>query len=123
MTKEDLSLKWYFVKKNPNVCDDPAKAFNAQLKLKSEIRRYYKQQSKQDPVTCIFDNGDSYTLLIKLPEYINTEKSAEYYFKNNYYRECVPSQYDCTGQHYTSWYKIVKRSYGFVVFHHVSVDW
>lgn len=124
MTKKDLEFKYYLLRNiKPERCDNPAKAFEGLLKIKSEIRRYFKRESERDPVTCIKDDPYGYyTLLIKLPEYIKDAESAEYYFMNNYYMEYVPSQYDCTGQHFTQWYKIVKRSYGYVAFHHVAVD-
>lgn len=124
MDKTTLMCKWFILKHcNPSICDDQAAAFNAQLKLKSEIRNYYKEEAGKDPVTLIENaNYDSFTELIKFPEYITTEEEAEFYFRNNYYKEYFPSQYDCTGQLFTTWYKIVKRSAGYVVFHHVCMD-
>lgn len=124
MTKDRLFGKWFLLKHiDPALCDDPAKAFNAILNIKSEIREHYKNENRKDPVSIIDSNDYGYyTELIKLPEFIKTENEADYYFKYHYYSEYIPSQYDCTGQHFTIWYKIVKRSYGYVVFNHVGID-
>ena len=38
------------------------------------------------------------------------------------YRPYYPSAYDCTGQAFTSWYKVFVRGGRFWAYHHVSVD-
>ena len=90
--------------------------------LKQSIRIYFRNQSRK-PERRVFDadyNGATY--LIELPEEIKTEEIAEAWFEANEYRECVPSQYDCTGQAFTAWHKLVKRRGRWWCYHRICFD-
>ena len=57
-----------------------------------------------------------------LPEYIETMDEAVSYFEDYEYRHYYPYAYDCTGQAFTSWYKVFARGGRFWAYHRVSVD-
>lgn len=89
-------------------------------KVKKAIRKYNRKEPK--PVI-IKDNGiDGWIEKIVLPENIRTRKEADEYFLTNEYMECSPSQYDCTGQLFTSWYKIFERQGRYIAYHYISRD-
>lgn len=96
-------------------------------KIKKEIRDYYKMEDEHKE-RLIKDNGmDGYIILIELPSEINSVKIdsfelADEYFKAYEYRRCRPSMYDCTGQSFTRWYKIIKRNNKFYAYHSIDFD-
>ena len=97
-------------------------------KIKKEIRDYYKKKEKERKEWLIKDDGmDGYIVLIELPSEINSVKIdsfelADEYFKAYEYRKCRPSMYDCTGQSFTNWYKIIKRNNKFYAYHSIGFD-
>ena len=96
-------------------------------KIKREIRDYYKRESERKERFIRDDGIDGSIVLIELPGEINSVKIdsfelAEEYFKAYEYRTYRPSMYDCTGQIFTSWYKIIKRNNKFYAYHCVSFD-
>lgn len=97
-------------------------------KIKKEIRDYYKEREKDRKEWLIKDDWiDGSIVLVELPSEINSVKIdsfelAEEYFKAYEYRKCRSSMYDCTGQVFTSWYKIIKRNNKFYAYHCISFD-
>ena len=88
--------------------------------LKKAIRKYFHRKTDRRLVK---DYGiDGYIELIKLPEYLETKEDAKEYFDSEERMVCRPSAFDCTGQSFTSWYKIFKRRGQFYAYHSVSVD-
>ena len=51
-----------------------------------------------------------------------TKKDAVSYFEEEEYMTCIPSQYDCTGQRFTCWYRIAKQNGRFYAYHCVGAD-
>ena len=90
--------------------------------LKHSIRIYFKNQSRKLEKRVFDADYDGATFLIELPEEIETEEIAETWFEANEYCECIPSQYDCTGQAFTAWYKLVKRNGRWWCYHRVCFD-
>ena len=97
-------------------------------KIKKEIRDYYKRKDKERKKWVIKDYGiDGGIVLFELPSEINSVKIdsfelAEEYFKAYEYRRCRLSMYDCTGDSYTVWYKIIKRNNKFYAYHYIGFD-
>ena len=90
--------------------------------LKQGIRIYFKNDARK-PERRVFDSDwDAATFLIKLPAEIKTEEAAEGWFEINEYRECRPSQYDCTGQEFTAWHRLVKRNGRWWCYHRICMD-
>lgn len=80
------------------------------IKKKRKIRDIYKQENEKPERHIVHDNGiDGYIELLQLPEEITTRETADEWFQYNKYMEYVPSAFDCTGQRFTSWYKLVEK--------------
>ena len=91
--------------------------------IKRSIRRFYKKVCAPRDCRCVRDNGiDGYVLLITLPEWVQNKQDAIYYMVQNEVMECRPSQYDCTGQHFTNWYKVFCRRGRWMAYHSIRVD-
>ena len=99
---------------------------NSVYKIKKEIRDYYKRDERKEWL--IRDDGiDGGIVLFELPSEINSIKIdsfelAKEYFEAYEYRRCRPSMYDCTGQSFTNWYKIIKRNNKFYAYHSIGFD-
>lgn len=97
-------------------------------KIKKEIRDYYKKKEKERKEWLIKDDGmDGYIVLFELPSEINSIQIdsfelAKEYFEAYEYRRCRLSMYDCTGQSFTIWYKIIKRNNKFYAYHQIGFD-
>lgn len=88
--------------------------------LKKAIREYNKQERDR---WIIHDDGiDGYTELILLPEKVQTMEQAVRWFMDYEYSECIPSMYDCTGQRFTWFYRVVERRGRWYVYHSVGFD-
>ena len=88
--------------------------------LKRDIRRYTHRESDR---RCIQDDPYGYyTMLIECPEWVNTKEDDEEWFEEEEKMVYMPSPYDCTGQHFTLWYKFVERRGKWYCYHHVGVD-
>ena len=92
------------------------KANNYLISLKLDIRKYNKRKSDS---VIIQGDYDGYIELITFPDDVT---DPEAYFEEEYKLTCKPSQYDCTGQEFTSWYKIFKRRGKTMCYHRVGRD-
>lgn len=93
------------------------------LKRKRKIREIYKRENEKPERHIVHDNGiDGYIELLQLPEEITTRETAYEWFQYNEYMECVPSAFDCTGQRFTNWYKLIERNGRWWVYHSILVD-
>ena len=132
---EDLRIRYKLLLllnriKNENESDIlDIDSYNDSVKeIKKEIRDYYKEREKDRKEWLIKDDWIYGSIvLVELPSEINSVKIdsfelAEEYFKTYEYRKCRPSMYDCTGQVFTSWYKIIKRNNKFYAYHCISFD-
>ena len=87
---------------------------------KREIRRFHKMKSDRRIVK---DNGiDGFVELVELPEYLKSTEDATEYFEEYEVRHAMPSMYDCTGQAFTSWFKVFKRHNKFFAYHSICFD-
>lgn len=100
-----------------------SKSLNAELytvETKKSLRKFLKKESNERIVK---DEGiDGYISLITLPEWIDNKDAAELYFENEKRLVCYPSQFDCTGQAFTCWYKLLKRRGRWMAYHCVRFD-
>lgn len=90
------------------------------IQVKRSIRDYFKRQKTDHWI--IKGDYDGALLLIEFPEDIKTESDAEEYFLHNEYLSCRPSQYDCTGDKFTAWYKLFKRRGKWMCYHSIGID-
>ena len=107
------------LKKQPNSKPEHVEALIVDMKrkLRAESKRVDDRQT-------VFDDGiDGFIVKFPLPEYIETREDADEYFREYEYIRMIPSAYDCTGQSFTSWYKIFQKSDGrFWAYHSIRFD-
>ena len=62
--------------------------------------------------------------LEQLPDELDsyTEDEAQEWFMWNRYRTAAPSQYDCTGQLFTNWFKLTRRRGHWFAYHSIGRD-
>ena len=98
--------------------------------LKQELRRYAHRDMAAQHVMgwpiyhrIIKEYGiDGYVELVTIPPEFTNMTDADDFFREFIYMDCRPSMYDCTGQPFTSWYKLFKRRGQFYAYHRVSFD-
>lgn len=88
--------------------------------IKRAIREYRDRSIEQERV--IKQDYDSLLVVLQLPQELKTFDQADAYFQRNYYREAWPSMYDCTGQIFTTWYKIFRRGGQYWAYHATAMD-
>lgn len=92
-------------------------------RLKEEVRGYLRKKAQEPQRSIVKDYGiDGYVVLYQLPEFLKNTEDATEYFEENEVMVCRPSMYDCTGQAFTSWYKIFERRGKMWVYHSISFD-
>ena len=122
-SKDDLRFAYYFIRNCAGTpCDDPEKRDRAIIEYKRAIRDFYKRQDARDRRCIHEDPYGYYDMLIEFPEWIVNREEAEDYFDCHERMVCMPSQYDCTGQHFTIRYKLFKRRGRWYCYHHIGVD-
>ena len=95
------------------------------VELKRKMRRYLRQKAEAMPYErrIIKDYGiDGFVSLERLPDDFKDVDEAREFFEQFRTCEYVPSMYDCTGQWFTNWFKVIKRNGGYYAYHSVSVD-
>ena len=90
--------------------------------IKASIREY-RDRNDENTFHVIADRSpDSVLLLGQLPEFIQSQEDGENYFRETYYIHMKPSPYDCTGQAFTTWFKVFKRRGRYMVYHDIGFD-
>lgn len=86
--------------------------------VKRDLRAFYhRPEGRVKIITADYDSGwQLFTLAAK------TKEDADAEFNALYYRDCVPSQYDCTGQMFTIFYRLFKRNGRWMAYHHFAMD-
>lgn len=100
---------------------DLASMRNLITRQKAAIREYNRRPVPEYPA-CIRCDSDSCMLLDKLPDGINTEAEAVAYFEREHYVPRPCSAYDCTGQAFTTRYKVFQRRGAWYVYHFMARD-
>lgn len=119
--KEELRLA-YEILKDVESREKTAYCEERIRRLKISIRRYTKEQPTDCTRRIIKDRWDSYIELIQFPRVIKTTAQAQAYFEERLRMEIKPSQYDCTGQPFTVWYKTFRRRGRMWAYHYVALD-
>lgn len=88
---------------------------------KQALRKYYHRPMDKGRVIQYDDYGYM-TSLFPLPEHVQDREAAEDWFDYNERRECIASPYDCTGQVFTIWHKMVYRRGQWWCYHHTGMD-
>ena len=90
---------------------------------KQALRKFFNRMP-EEPEARIFDNDyDHFIKVFPLPDDITTPEEADEYFRECEYIHYRPTYYDCTGQWFTSWYKVFRKPDGrFWAYHSVQAD-
>lgn len=110
--------------------DKPGMTGNLIPMMKKELRRYAHRDNMEDvgmgfkvERRIIKEYGiDGYVELVGIPYVFETMEEADEFFRDFIYLNCYPSVHDCTGQAFTSWYKLFKRNGQFCAYHRISFD-
>ena len=115
---------WNEVKKANTKRAEKAEEQIEELKdeLRSKRRRRQKDIERHGYCTMIRARDEYATWKAVLPPYVQTKEDAEECFMDFYYKECRPSQYDCTGQIFTTWWTIGKQAGRYVVYFGEAMD-
>lgn len=118
MTRKEMEFKYQFLAMLQGL--KPTEQRNERIiELKREIRR----ETKRVYPHIVHDDGmDGYIILEECPDWCKTVEDVDEWFMEYAWMECRPSQYDCTGQAFTSWYKPVKRQGKWFAYHSVCYD-
>lgn len=123
-TREDLKRRWItlrFMEKTlaelQDVTKSQAEKSRAFIKdLKQSIREYNHRKTDRRIIT---GDYDSVLVLVDVPQGVT---DIDAWFDENERLVYMPSMYDCTGQAFTEWYKVVKRAGGYKVYHMIGYD-
>lgn len=106
------------LKKQPQA--KPEKIEDRIVEIKRQLRAHNRYTGDR---TVVHDDGDYHIVKFQLPEDIQTKEEAREYFRECEYIEYRPTYYDCTGQRFTSWYKIFQKPDGrFWAYHCIGRD-
>ena len=93
------------------------------IEMKRAARKYMRKQRELPETRLVRNDGiDGCIILQPLPERITDRKTAKEYFEDNEYIHYHDRGYDCTGQCFTSWYKIINRNGRYYAYHSISRD-
>ena len=110
-------------KANPDFKPEIANEYLIELKRKARRANKNSENWFSAGETVIHNEMEFAIFKYALPEDIKTFEDADEYFREYEYIYFHPSPYDCTGQRFTSWYKIFQKPDGsFWVYHAVSMD-
>lgn len=98
--------------------------------LKKQLRHYAHRDNMEDVGMgfmverhIIKEYGiDGYIELVSIPAVFETMGEADEFFKDFIYRHAYTSVHDCTGQAFTSWYRLIIRRGQFYAYHRVVLD-
>lgn len=112
-------LETYF---NQNNASNPAI-----IRLKKQLRKQMKDDAlmefKHGKCVKQYDDGNIIILMPMLEASFNLSKDeVERLFEDKYEIPIPNSPYDCTGQPFTSWFKVIKRRGLWWVYHAIAYD-
>ena len=97
----------------------------AQLKNKLRYEMAQEEMLRFQDGHCVKDFGDG-SAIVLLPimgtHFDTSLDEAIRIFEDNYEMRCANSPYDCTGQMFTVWYKLVKRQRMWYAYHYIGCD-
>lgn len=108
----------------PDSTTPEQKAYRAMTiaNTKREIRAYVNRPASNVRIIC--GDYDGHMELVRLPDELDRvhKSEAAEWFDDNCYLEAYNSQYDCTGQEFTSWYHLFRRWGHWFAYHKVCRD-
>ena len=106
----------------PASSEKKASVKNLAVTVKREIRNYNNRPTSN--VRIISGDYNGHLDLVRLPDELDRvhKSEAAEWFDDNCYLEAYNSQYDCTGQEFTSWYHLFRRWGHWFAYHKVCRD-
>ena len=108
---------WEFVLRT-----DAIKNADRIAEVKKALRAFYHKGDEYPEMRVFCNDNDGAIELYPLPDDIKTEEEAVDYFMEYEYIHYRPTYYDCTGQVFTSRFKVFNRFGQFWVYHILSRD-
>lgn len=93
------------------------------VSIKKEIRAYNNRPAPDSRI--VEERGiDGYIELVQFPNELDKASKADAaeWFRENRYYESYPTAYDCSGQRFTSWFKLFRRRDHWFAYHSVCID-
>jgi len=125
-SESDLMMGWFMIRtfyNSPSIDDYPGKA-DVLIRLKRAMRKFMREQlpCREWIVKDYYDG--SCIQLEQLPDELDsyTEDDVREWFMWNRYMTTVPSPYDCTGQTFTRWFKLIRRRGHWFAYHSIGRD-
>lgn len=120
--RDAYALLMFMQKDVPASSEKKAIVKNLAVTVKREIRSYNNRPASN--VRIINGDYNGHLDLVRLPDELDRvhKSEAAEWFDDNCYLEAYNSQYDCTGQEFTSWYHLFRRWGHWFAYHKVCRD-
>lgn len=120
--RDAYALLLFMQRDIPASSEKKASVKNLAVTVKREIRSYNNRPTSN--VRIISGDYDGHLDLVRLPDELDSvhKSEAAEWFDDNCYLEAYNSQYDCTGQEFTSWYHLFRRWGHWFAYHKVCRD-
>lgn len=99
--------------------DDPSALTEVIIDDKRAVRAYLHREDDRRVIQWDYDGC---VMRIEVPQGVETVEEAEAWFDATERLTCRPSQYDCTGQKFTVWHRIITLGGRLVCYHCVGID-
>lgn len=120
--RDAYALLMFMQKDVPASSKKKANVKNLAATVNREIRSYNNRPASNVRIIC--GDYDGHMELVRLPDELDRvhKSEAAEWFDDNCYLEAYNSQYDCTGQEFTSWYHLFRRWGHWFAYHKVCRD-
>lgn len=120
--RDAYALLMFMQSNVPASAEKRAAVKNLVATIKREIRSYNNRPASN--VRIISGDYNGHLDLVRLPDELDRvhKSEAAEWFDDNCYLEAYNSQYDCTGQEFTSWYHLFRRQDHWFAYHSISRD-
>lgn len=117
--RKDLRAAYEYLK----IAEELEASEEKKAEIKRGIRKYIREESKKPYTHIVKDSGmDGYIVLMELPDFLKERREAEDFFEEKFVMYTSTSLYGCTGQAFTSGYKVFNRRGRFYAYHYVGFD-
>lgn len=117
--RKDLRTAYEYLK----IAEELEASEEKKAEIKRGIRTYFREVNKKPYTHIVKDSGmDGYIVLMELPDFLEEKQEAEHFFEERFVIRTSTTLYGCTGQAFTSGYKVFNRHGKFYAYHYVDFD-